>query len=268
MIEGFEDFNYRDFEKRFIRKFRKSKYWDNRAGLSKTVQDDMLKWRKKLLQNRAFHATLVNLQNFCDVSNLTPNDVLLPSEMVRGGVDQIEYITFQTTEALVTYLAETKQEIKRAQSFPLVFSIKEMMLLSMEVYVSKGKTRDVMIRFHITEFAGDVTKNDWCNTTPAVDLECQEIAYCVSSPHRNQYSFSDAYNMAKADFDDRYELGQITQQYQTRSRLLLTWLPQSVCKGKLFTLFPAQPEDDIPQKIGVSQSLDEYIACAGEASGK
>lgn len=264
-IDEFGDHNYRDYEKQFIQKFRNSKYWYSRSGLSKVIQDDMLKWQKKLKNGKALHGTLVNLQNYCDATNLSPNDVLLPSGYSLNATELIEYVTYETVEAIVDYLTKNTAKIKKSYSFPLRYAPREMILLSMEIYIDTGLRHDKLIRFLMTEFTYDTRDNNKCNTYIVPDLEpTSEVIYNLSIPQENKYSFEDAYNIAIDLFIDCFELGQTSEHNNYICDLLMQWLPEDLCHGLLFSMFTSQHEYSKAEDTRLTGNLDTYMYKATE----
>ena len=266
MIDKFGDHNYRDFEKQFIDTFYRSKYWDNRSGLSKTVQDDMRKWQKKLIKKEAFHGTLVNLQNFCDAANLSPNDILLPPESSSDSAALIEYVAYETAKAIAEYLQKNVSIIKKKKtySFPLIYSPREMILLSMEVYVDKGLEQDLIMHFLMTEFSYDTSKNNMCYTYVIPDPDDEDLknmVYYLSAPQKSKYAFDKAYEIARDYFFEGVAIGQTTQQYGIQRALIKNWLPESLCHGKLFSILCEEEQSESQQQTGV---LDAHMQNAEE----
>lgn len=186
LLKKVKDFSSTEVSQLFA---QKDKLW-----LTKEIS----KWKKKVLGNEdTFNPTLQNLYIFCQLTNRTPNDVLLP-DIPYNGPDQIDFLSEDALEGLVKLL-QNKGRLSGDYLVPVRYAPIKMAAVFLSIYSKKIQNQEnIYIQFSLSYVEKRYDEDSYGGfNTSSVDNRLLE--YNVSVPEKNPYSFKDYYTkMAEA----------------------------------------------------------------------
>lgn len=140
------------------------------------LSKELDKWKKKIYspEKCSFNGTIQNLEFLCELTNSTPNNLLLSnSELIEKCGDEVIYITKDTICEIAEQITKNSDLFTEELLLPVKSRPQRMVTLFVKFYRSQSYTKDIQITYLISEynnFEGIVTYSSEDDSSKIVNL--------------------------------------------------------------------------------------------------
>lgn len=135
---------------------------------AKQLQKDVSKWKAQVSADGkagpAFHGTLLNLQKYCRLMHVTPNEALSPIGDVIVSPNELHYFTLDGIQSLLCAIRKDLEGFKSSISdwpvlLPIKYSPRCFVTMHLKIEEKENDPNDLYIRFLVCDY-NDVTFDD------------------------------------------------------------------------------------------------------------
>ena len=140
------------------------------------LSKELDKWKKKIYspEKCSFNGTIQNLEFLCELTNSTPNNLLLSnSELIEKCGDEVIYITKDTICEIAEQITKNSDLFTEELLLPVKSRPQRMVTLFVKFYRSQSYTKDIQVTYLISEynnFEGIVTYSSEDDSSKIVNL--------------------------------------------------------------------------------------------------
>lgn len=245
---------------------------------AKQLQKDVSKWKAQVSTDgksgSSFHGTLLNLQKYCRLMHVTPNEALSPIGDVIVSPNELNYFTLEGLQALLYEIRKDLAGFKASLCdwpvlLPVKYSPRCFTAMYLKIEEKENDPNDLYFRFLVCDY-NDVTfdDQDFAELTPISG------DFFHLKERNPKEIIQKRYEKANEEFE-RMLLHALASGTSTLATDLTLFLGNAKCDidGYFFSVFCSS--DDDPTSVGmsnelisitdqVSKSLPSYVGNYGE----
>lgn len=122
------------------------------------LSKELDKWKKKIYSKErcSFNGTIQNLEVLCELTNSTPNNLLLShKEIIDKCGDEVEYITKDTIVEIAEKIKNDNTLLEDDLLLPVKSRPQRMVTLFVKFYRTRGYSKDIQVCHLISEYGID-----------------------------------------------------------------------------------------------------------------